>query len=810
VSERRVCLHGHFYQPPRENPWLDAIEPQPSAAPYHDWNARITAECYRPNAWARIVDGQGRITAIVDNYARMSFDFGPTLLSWMAREAADVHAAIVEADRAGATRFDGHGPAMAQAYHHLIMPLCNARDRRTQVHWGVRDFERRFGRKPEGMWLPECAVDLATLEALVDGGIAFTVLAPYQAARVRPPGGNWRDVAEAEPGRTYRCPLPSGRSIDLFFYEGGLSKAVAFDRLLDDGGQLARRLADGAGPTIGQSEPGAALLRHIATDGETYGHHHRYGDMALAYALSVIDRGAIPGARLTTYGQFRAAYPATWEVAIRENTSWSCAHGVERWRSDCGCHAGHPGWNQRWRTPLRVALDWLRDRCADVIERAAIGLLRDPWAARDDYVEAQLDRERIDDVLHSHAARELTGADRVRALEILELGRHAMLIFTSCGWFFDDLAGIETVQILRYAARACELAAALGAGDVEAGLLERLALARSNRPEVGDGRALWAAEVAPARVDLARLVSHHAILDVIGEGDDHAVTVYGHRIAPQTIVRRRRGATRLVLGRVTATTLVTGRAADLGYAVLYQGRLELRGRVRPIDDEEAWTAEVDRLLASFEGDRLEAVIDAFDDDALGRRFDLTALCGRERGLVIDRVLADAQGHAAATLQRLYDDQAELVRQLVRERLPVPPLLTSAAQQVLGARMLAELARKSPRVAEIRATLAEAAQVEVDLDTREIAFATGIALHRVIEEQAGAPEDPAMLGRLAQMAELAAAMRSRVELWDAQNAAWQWRANALPGWRARAEAGDEAAAKLLAGFERLARALRLQA
>ena len=805
MSERWVCIHGHFYQPPRENPWLDAIEPQPSAAPYHDWNERITAECYRPNAWARIVDGRGFITSIVDNYARISFDVGPTLLSWMAREAPDVHQAIVEADRAGATRFDGHGPAMAQAYHHLIMPLCNARDRRTQVAWGVRDFERRFGRKPEGMWLPECAVDVPTLEALVDGGIAFTVLAPYQAARVRSPGGAWRDVTEADPGRAYRCPLPSGRSIDLFFYDGGLSKAVAFDRLLDDGGLLARRLADGGGAA---QHPGPALLRHIATDGETYGHHHRYGDMALAWALSVIDRGAIAGARLTTYGQFRAHHPATWEVEIREQTAWSCAHGVERWRSDCGCNAGTPGFNQRWRTPLRASLDWLRDRCAEVIEQASLGLLRDPWAARDDYVLAQLDRERTDDVLRSHAGRELTGDERVRALEILELGRHAMLIFTSCGWFFDDLAGIETVQILRYAARACELAAALGAPELEAGLVERLAEAKSNRPEVGDGRDLWRTEVVPARVDLARLVSHHAILDVIGEGDDQAVTIYGHRIAPETIVRRRRGAIRLAIGRVTATTLVTGRAADLGYAVLYQGRLELRGRVAPIEDDARWHAQVDRLLEAFDHDRLAAVVAALDDDALGRRFDLTALCGSERGDVIERVLAEAQGHASATLQRLYDDQAELVRYLVRERLPVPPLLTTAAQQVLGHRLLVELARRAPRVAEIRATLAEAAGVEVDLDTREIAFATGVALHRVIVDQAAAPEDPAMLGRLAQMAELATGMKSKVEIWDAQNAAWRWRAAALPGWRARAESGDDTAVRLIAGFERLARALRL--
>src|SRR5262245_24006533 len=347
MSQKWICIHGHFYQPPRENPWLEAIEPQPSAHPYRDWNDRITAECYRPNAAARVVDNSNSIIGIVDNYQRMSFNFGPTLMSWLEETAPDVHNAILEADRASLERFSGHGSAMAQVYNHVIMPLASPRDRATQVRWGIADFKHRFRRQPEGMWLAECAVDIPTLEALAAEGIEYTVLAPYQAKAWRPPNGNWRS-SPIDPGRVYKCNLPSGRSIDLFFYDGPTAQAVAFERLLADGHQIISRMTN-----RGPAEGGGPTLCHIATDGETYGHHHRYGDMALAWALSQVEKGW-NGTRLTNYGEFRAAVPATWEVQLAEETSWSCAHGIGRWREDCGCNSGgRPGWNQRWRKPLR-------------------------------------------------------------------------------------------------------------------------------------------------------------------------------------------------------------------------------------------------------------------------------------------------------------------------------------------------------------------------------------------------------------------------------------------------------------------------
>ncbi len=384
-----LCIHGHFYQPPRENPWLEAIELQDSAHPYHDWNERMTAECYAPNAVSRILDGNGDIVKLVNNYAKISFDFAPTLLSWLQTKAPDLYAAILAADQESAKQFSGHGSALAQVYNHGIMPLANRRDRVTQIRWGVRDFEHRFKRAPEGMWLPETAVDVETLDLLAAQGIRFTILAPHQAARWRPNGAPLWTEATAVPfdtNRVYRQNLPSGRSIAIFFYNAAIARGVAFEGLLSNGEQFVERLMGGF-----SSECDWPQLVHIATNGEIYGHYHKFGDMALAFALDQIEAKQL--ARLTNYGEFLSRHPPTHEVEIVENSSWSCGHGVERWRADCGCNTGsHSHWNQAWRGPLRQAFDWLRDEVAGPWETHAREFVRDPWAARDAYVEVIQDR----------------------------------------------------------------------------------------------------------------------------------------------------------------------------------------------------------------------------------------------------------------------------------------------------------------------------------------------------------------------------------------------------------------------------------
>jgi alpha-amylase/alpha-mannosidase (GH57 family) len=579
--KRYVCIHGHFYQPPRENAWLETIEQQDSAYPYHDWNERITAEAYGPNAEARILDERDRIIRIVNNYARISYNFGPTLLSWLREHARDTYDAVLEADRESIARF-GRGSALAQAYNHLIMPLANDRDRRTQVIWGIRDFEWRFERKPEGMWLPETAVDTATLEDLAAQGIRFTILAPNQAAAVRPIGArDWQDVRQTglDSRRSYLCTLPSGAEIVLFFYDGTTSRAVAFEGLLRNGEHFAQRILALNDGTQDVS------LAHIATDGETYGHHHSHGEMALAYALHHIEEREL--ATLTNYAAFLEKHPPRWEAVIEENTSWSCAHGIERWRSDCGCHTGGaPGWNQQWRAPLRAALDWLRDEVTPHFERRAGELMHDPWAARDDYIDVVLDRRRNTIPFIARHARGAPGnTDVTTLLELMELERHTMLMYTSCGWFFNEISGIETVQVLQYAGRVVQLAEKLFDARFEKGLLDRLEDARSNLPDAGNARRIYEQQVVPARVDLLNVAAHYAVSSLFDETRKE-MSIYSYQVELEHGDRRQSGETVLLVGRARVTSGITQESDVVTFAVLHFGNHNLTGGIRRFAGDE--------------------------------------------------------------------------------------------------------------------------------------------------------------------------------------------------------------------------------
>jgi alpha-amylase/alpha-mannosidase (GH57 family) len=585
---RRVCVHGHFYQPPREDPWRETVEREPSADPYHDWNERVTAECYAPNAAAKILGDDGLVDRIVNNYAWISFDVGPTLMSWLERERRHVYEAILEADRESLGRFDGHGGAVAQAYSHLILPLANSRDMRTQVVWGVRDFERRFDRRPEGMWLPETAVDEETLEVLASEGLRFTLLAPHQARRVRRlTGGEWREVAGGaiDPTVPYLVRLPRGGEIAVFFYDAAISHDIAFGGLLASGEAFAQRLVGAFRP-----ERDGPQLVHVATDGESYGHHHRFGEMGLAYALGLLRRSA--RAQLTTYGAFLERFPPAEEVEIAGNTSWSCPHGVERWRADCGCKTGGESrWSQAWRRPLREALDSLSDRLSAFYEQAGGAVFRDPWAARNAAIDLVADpsRENQEKFFSEQGLPPFDGAKLARALALVEMERQAMLMLTSCGWFFSDLAGVETIQDLRHAARAIDLAETLGERGIEEGFLLDLARARSNQAEEGNGRQIYERHVRPHRCGAAEVTGATAMAALLG-GEGRTVSV-AHEVDLRVVTDEGAGRGHSQTGTASVRARRTGETRTFRFLSLDGGFGHLEASVAEEGEEALGTGD---------------------------------------------------------------------------------------------------------------------------------------------------------------------------------------------------------------------------
>jgi alpha-amylase/alpha-mannosidase (GH57 family) len=679
-GDRYVCVHGHFYQPPRENPWLDAVEVQDSAAPYHDWNERITAECYGPNATARVLDADGWIAALRNNYAHISFNVGPTLLSWMERARPDVYRRVLDADRDSLRRL-GRGNAVAQAFGHCIMPLASQRDQATQVRWGIADFVHRFGRRPDGMWLPETAVDRGTLRVLADHGIRFTILAPYQAARVRYADHGWADVVggRIDCTRPYRCALDGGREIALFFYDAEIARAVAFEGLLNDGRALAARLA---GATVSRNGP---VLVNIATDGESYGHHHRFGEMALSAAIEALARDG--QVQLTNYAAYLDRAPLQDDVEVRDNSAWSCAHGVERWRSNCGCNSGlHPGWTQAWRGPLREALDWMKGQLDDVYERAGGRVLRDPWAARDAYIEVLLapDGDRRRAFLETHARRAGGARDATRIWKLLELQRHGLLAFTSCGWFFDECSGIETVQILTYAARALQLAGEIGA-DLEPEFLRRLEAMRSNLATFADGRDVYRTLVLPQRTDHARLLAHYAIngLFTPPKPDTH---VYACRMRSLDRRAEHAGSANFAVGHARVLAEATQEREDYMYAALHLGGHDIHCAVVPQPEAAEYHRLKDELFDTFFAEPLTELLRRIDR-AFGQRFyTLRDVFAAERRQILDQVTARVMGDCTADYERIVTDNRRVLDFLAQANVPLPDALRVAASFVLQRRL----------------------------------------------------------------------------------------------------------------------------
>jgi alpha-amylase/alpha-mannosidase (GH57 family) len=760
-----VCIHCHFYQPPRENPWLEAVEVQDSASPHHDWNERINHECYLPNGASRILDGQSRITKIVNNYSRISFNFGPTLLSWMEEKNPGAYERILKGDRESQQFFPGHGSALAQAYNHTILPLANSRDKRTQILWGIADFRHRFGRDPEGIWLPETAVDVETLELLSDAGIKFTILAPHQAGKLRARRDSpWIDLhgQGIDSRRAYGCSLPSGGTIGIFFYDGAVSRAVAFDKLLFCGENFARRL-------LGRFDPDGeeGQLVHIATDGETYGHHHVHGDMALAYALDYIERNKL--ARITNYGEYFAEHPPSQEVEILERTAWSCMHGVGRWESNCGCNSmtnGH--WTQAWRRPLRDALDWLRDELAGIYEARTGELLLDPWSARDEYVTVVADRSstNVDSFLAKHAARKLSAEEELRVLRLMEMQRHLMLMYTSCGWFFDEPTGPETVQVLQYAGRAVQLSEELFGDQREEQFLKLLEKVHSNIPEFGNGRSIYERFVRPAMLDLFGVAAHYAISSLF-DGYDRWDSVYCYRVDLQEVNVFESGKAKLAIGVSEIISRITRARLKFSFAALYFGGHELRAAIGPCQDDNAFAEFTEDAVQAFSAGDLSDCLKIIERYFRRATYSLRSLFRDERQRIVTQLVDSTLFDVDQVYGQVYEQQAGLVSFLGSLSMPLPPILRASAEFVLSNAVRRCL--DSPEIAldSVRQLLDAARRQGITLADSSLGAAFRQKLEVLLNHWAKDPLNLKSLEKLDGLVSLAGSPPFDVDLWQPQ-------------------------------------------
>jgi alpha-amylase/alpha-mannosidase (GH57 family) len=847
TPQRYLCVHGHFYQPPRENPWLETVELQESAAPYHDWNERITSECYAPNGASRITNRANQIIRIVNNYSQMSFNFGPTLLSWLEEFAPRTYRMIQDADQTSAERFSGHGSAVAQVYNHIIMPLASERDARTQVRWGIADFEHRFGRRPEGMWLAETAVSRSVLDILAQERIRYTILAPHQCARIRklpgavplaatqddaaalkgtgfspsvgsadkdgalaPEGKQahstipWTETPSAlvDPSQPYLVRLDNGRSIAVFFYDGPSSRAIAFEGLLNDGKTFANRLTASFQP---HNNP---QLAHVATDGESYGHHHKHGEMALSYALHYIEENKL--ATLTNYGEYLEKFPPTWEAEVVDSSSWSCSHGVERWRSNCGCNGGKAGWNQLWRGPLRDALDLLRDRTAPLAEAVAAPLLKDLWAARDAYIHVILDRseDNIDRFLRAHTTRELTAPERVTVLELLELQRHTQLMYTSCGWFFDEISGIETVQIIAYAGRVIQLAQKLftnagvphsstasssmsgepqkpgaphlysemweTAKTLEDDFLAKLALAKSNVPEIGDGAEVYRRYVTAGRLDLESVGAHYAISSMFRSYPDNG-QIFCFDVHRQDHDVMSSGRGRFAVGRAELQSRITEETEPICYAVLHLGDQNLSAAVKRFspEDEADWLTFVDSARASVRRANLPELIRLIDRFFGGPLYSFMSLFADEQQRILKGILNQTLSEVEGSLMRIYAEHATLLDFLGEANLPAPPALALTASFAINASLRHTLESEAFDPSEFARLLRRAEIDHVTLDQQLLSFTADRRMKRaMVRLEAAAelqsPHNLAILNDTLALAEALQTLPMEVNLWQAQN------------------------------------------
>lgn len=763
-NNKYICIHGHFYQPPRENAWLETIEIQDSARPFHDWNERINFECYAPNTAARILDQEGTIKKIVNNYSKISFNFGPTLLSWMEKADPATYAEIQKADRLSQARYSGHGSAIAQVHSHLILPLCNQRDKETQTIWGIRDFEYRFGRKPEGIWLAETAVDTETLEVLADNDITYTILAPRQAKAFRSIGeDSWQglDHAAVDPRRPYLYRLPSGKTIVLFFYDGNVAQDVAFKGILNNGKHFANRLLECF------DDNDTPQIVHIATDGESYGHHHRFGEMALADCLDSLEKSGI--ATITNYAEYLEKFPPTHEVQIHEQSSWSCVHGVERWRSNCGCNTGgNGGWNQEWRAPLRETLDWLRDELIPVYEQEAGRLLKYHWKARNEYIEIILNRaeSNIDAFFKRHVRKKLNKEDKTLLLRLLEMQRNAMYMYTSCGWFFDEISGLETNQILQYALRAIAYARQVSGKELHDEFITRLRKAPSNVYE--NGATAYELHVIPSALNLERVGMHYAAASLFAERPEE-LALFNYLAKSQRFEQIEAGKQKIVIGRTTIKSSITLSEKMFTFAVLYLGQQNIIGNISLKMDSQQFEAMQVDLKNTFKSTNLGDVIAKMHHYFGPEHYTVWHLFRDEKRRILMDITQKNLQQAEAIFRKIYNENYQLMTGMQESNIPVPTAYTEAVRHVLNTDLQRFFEQEVLDINQLKRLAGELKKWNVDLsDTASFQLAASERIFYEIKLLANADVPLSHLNTLNSILSTLEEMKESPEIWKSQN------------------------------------------
>jgi alpha-amylase/alpha-mannosidase (GH57 family) len=725
-----VCIHSHFYQPPRENPWLQIIESQESAYPFHDWNARINAECYKENAQSFLIGENGKIDGIVNNYSLMNFNFGPSLLSWMEKHDPNTYSLIIEGDQLGAKRFNGHGTAIAQCYNHIIMPLANFRDKETQINWGLKDFERRFGRQPESMWLPETAVDIESLEILSDYGMKYIILAPRQAQKIRPLNSDtdWIDVSheKIDPRRPYLINLPSGRSIIGFFYDGGISKDVAFQGLLHNGETFANRLINSFSADLSEVQ-----ISHIATDGETYGHHHRHGDMALAYALKYIENH--PEVALTNYGEFIEQNPPQYEAMIFEKSSWSCVHGVSRWTDDCGCNSGmKPGWRQKWRRPLREGYDFLRNSMQDQFVKSMERRNIDPWKLRNDYIDIIFDRSEAKTIEFINKwSPETQSPEQINSfIKELEVQHQLQLMYTSCAWFFDEISGIETTQTLQYACRALELYTDLyPENSLENEFLSLIEKAPSNIPDLKNGRYIYENLVQPVKVNFSSMAVHIAIANLFEEFPED-FSIYSFDVQIQKSHKFKIGRHKIAIGVARLYSQVTHSIKNITFAAIRFEDHNLNAGVRFFQSEDNYQSLLQQFNEIHQNADLPAAIRVLDKEFGPELYTLKDLIRDYRYKVIDELTKGHMSSIEGQLSSIYKQNYGIMSHLSNLKVPLPKVLQYIGSFVKHKNLLDALAGDltSEKRETIEAILSDTKRWGIDLNYNNIGDSLVLAIN----------------------------------------------------------------------------------